>query len=340
MGDEKNDRVYPDRKQRYFSKVDELLSTYNNIVLAGVDMVGSNQLQKIRKSLRKRGVVVLGKNTMIRRVIRRYLEKHPESKLQRLLALKDGAWEFLTGNFAMIFTNEDPKAIRDIAVAERVPAVARAGNIAPVDVHIPAGPTGMDPGQTGFFQALNIATKIVKGSVEIINPVHLIKKGDKVGNSEVTLLDKLNIKPFSYGLVVQNVYEDGAIYAAEMLDITPQEMFGKFWQGVNRLKALSVRINYPTVASIPFLLQNAASKAVAIALVTDINFELAQKYKDYLANPNAFAAAAPAAGGASSSGAGAGAAASKTAEPEPAKPTKKDESEESEGGGMNLFAEE
>jgi len=336
MGDiEKSARVYPERKQRYFEKVAELLASYNNIILAGVDMVGSNQLQKIRKSLRKRAVVVLGKNTMIRRVIRSFLLKNPESKLQRLLSLKDGAWQYLTGNFAMIFTNEDPKSIRDIAVAERVPAVARAGNIAPVDVHIPAGPTGMDPGQTGFFQALNIATKIVKGSVEIINPVHLIKKGDKVGNSEVTLLDKLNIKPFSYGLVVLNVYEDGAIYGAEILDITQQEMFGKFWAGVNKLKALSVSIHYPTVASVPYLLANAASKAVAIALVTDISFELAQKYKDYLANPNAFAAAAPAAaaGGASSS-------AGKAAAPEPAKPTKKEESEESEGGGMNLFGDD
>ncbi len=52
-------------------------------------------------------------------------------------------------------------------------------------------------------QALNIPTKINRGTVEIVSDVALISKGDKVGGSEATLLAKLGIKPFSYGLVVQ-----------------------------------------------------------------------------------------------------------------------------------------
>jgi len=35
------------------------------------------------------------------------------------------------------------------------------------------------------------------------NDVHLIKKEDKVGASESTLLNMLKIYPFSYGLVIQ-----------------------------------------------------------------------------------------------------------------------------------------
>ena len=59
---------------------------------------------------------------------------------------------------------------------------------------------------------LNIPTKINKGSVEITADVHLIKTGDKVGASEATLLSKLGIKPFSYGLVIQQVYDSGSFY--------------------------------------------------------------------------------------------------------------------------------
>jgi large subunit ribosomal protein LP0 len=81
----------------------------------------------------------------------------------------------------------------------QVPAGAKAGTLAPTDVFVPPGPTGLDPGQTGFFQALNIATKIVKGSIEIVAQVHLIKKGDKITSSAVALLSKLDIKPFFYG---------------------------------------------------------------------------------------------------------------------------------------------
>jgi hypothetical protein len=69
---------------------------------------------------------------------------------------------------------------------------------------------------------LNIPTKINKGSVEITADVHLIKTGDKVGASEATLLAKLGIKPFSYGLVIQQVFDNGSLYdpkvsAAELL---------------------------------------------------------------------------------------------------------------------------
>ena len=93
--------------------------------------------------------------------------------------------------------NEDAKAVRDAILACKVPAAAKAGGLAPTDVFVPAGPTGLDPSQTAFFQSLNIATKIVKGAIEIINEVHLLKPGERVGNSEVSLLSKLNIKPFT-----------------------------------------------------------------------------------------------------------------------------------------------
>jgi len=55
------------------------------------------------------------------------------------------------------------------------------------------------------LQALNIPTKINKGCVEIVSDVHLVKQSEKVGGSEATLLAKLGIKPFSYGLVLQKV---------------------------------------------------------------------------------------------------------------------------------------
>lgn len=55
------------------------------------------------------------------------------------------------------------------------------------------------------LQALGIATKINKGTIEIVSDVHLIKTGDKVGASQATLLSKLGIKPFKYGLQILQV---------------------------------------------------------------------------------------------------------------------------------------
>merc|ERR550537_1955210 len=101
------------------------------------------------------------------------------------------------------------------------PAAAKAGVIAPVDCIIPKGPTGLDPAQTSFFQALNIATKINKGSIEIINDCQVITEGNKVGTSEAALLAKLNVKPFSYGLAIKFVYE-GGVFPPDVLKITDE----------------------------------------------------------------------------------------------------------------------
>lgn len=84
-------------------------------------------------------------------------------------------------------------------------APAKAGAIAPCDVKLPPQNTGMGPEKTSFFQALQIPTKISRGTIEILNEVHLIKEGEKVGASESALLNMLNIQPFSYGLVVRQV---------------------------------------------------------------------------------------------------------------------------------------
>lgn len=74
----------------------------------------------------------------------------------------------------------------------------------------------MGPEKTSFFQALQIPTKIARGTIEILNEVHLIKTGDKVGASEAALLNMLGITPFSYGLVVLQVYDNGTLYSPEV----------------------------------------------------------------------------------------------------------------------------
>ena len=84
----------------------------------------------------------------------------------------------------------------------QVEAPAKAGAIAPIDVFVPPQNTGLGPEKTSFFQALSIATKISKGTIEILSEVHLITKDDKVGFSEATLLQMLKIYPFAYGLKI------------------------------------------------------------------------------------------------------------------------------------------
>jgi len=291
-------------KANYFIKIEKLFDTYSRCFIVNADNVGSLQMQQIRASLRGRAEVLMGKNTMMRKAIRGMLDKHPE--LERILPC-------VVGNVGFVFTSEDLNEVRDALLENKVKAPARAGAIAPVDVIIPAQNTGLGPEKTSFFQALSIPTKISRGTIEIVSDVALIAVGDKVGASESTLLNLLNISPFSYGLVVENVYDDGSVFSPKVLDITDEDLKSTFMAGVANIAAVSLAIGYPTAASAPHSIANGLKNLMAIAAETDITFAAAEKLKAYLADPSAFAvAAAPAAAAADA----APAAAAKVEEPE------------------------
>jgi len=306
-------------KANYFTKIIQLLDEYPKCFLVEADNVGSKQMQQIRIALRGHAVVLMGKNTMMRKAIRGHLQNNPQ--LELLLP-------HIKGNIGFVFTKEDLVTIRDMVLANKVKAPARAGAIAPLDVQIPAQNTGLGPEKTSFFQALNIPTKITKGTIEIIQNVDLIKTGDKVGMSESTLLNMLGISPFTYGLIVKKVYEAGSIFDPTILDITDDDLKKSIMTAVRNVAAISLSIGYPTIASVPHSIVNGMKKCMAIAAVTDITFKEAEMMKEYLADPSKFASAVAAAAPA----AGAGGAA-------PAEEAKKEESaEESDDDmGFGLF---
>lgn len=307
------------KKANYVVKMENLLETYTKIFTVNVDNVGSQQMQLTRKQMRGTAEILMGKNTLIRKVLKTFLEKNEGHPLANFL-------DQVQGNVGFVFTNADLPKVRDFILANKVPAPARIGAVAPVDVDVPAGPTGCDPGQTSFFQVLQIPTKIVKGQIEITNLVHLVKKGDKVGSSEAALLNKLNIRPFSYGLSIKNIYDNGSNFGPEVLDITDEVLSSRFGDALRTVAAISLQIGHPTQASIPHSIAGAFQAVVGISVsLPTFSFPKADFYRAYLANPSAFASAAPAAA--------AGAAAPAAA----AAPAPKVEEVDALEGGMDMF---
>ena len=151
---------------------------------------------------------------------------------------------YLTGNIAFIFTKIEPIKIKAILEENKIPAPAKAGQKAPADVIIPEGITQIAPDGTAFFQALNIQTKISKGLIEIQNPVKIIIKGDLIGNSEVILLQKLNIVPFSHCLEIKLVYENNCIIQHDILDISMNDIEKIQIEKKNDLKMLESVVPY------------------------------------------------------------------------------------------------
>jgi len=316
----KNSKSKKEKKSEYFDKVVKLLSEYRKILLVTCDNIGSNHMQRIRRTMRGKAVLLMGKNTMMRKAIRMNLASN--SKWEALLP-------HITYNVGMIFTNTDLQQIKKIIDESRVPAPAKIGAVAPNDVIIPKGITTLEPTKTGFLQALNIASKINKGSIEILQDVHLIKENDKVGSSEATLLQMLDIRPFEYGLKITSIYDDGAVYSVKVLMMTDDDIMARFCDGLKNVASLSLGLHYPTLASFPHAFLNAYKNLLAIAVGTSYEFKEAEAVKKYLENPGAFAITTSSATNVSSAPAKADKA------PEPAAV---EEKEESEGMDFDIFS--
>jgi len=270
------------KKEIYFEKVTKMLDSYSKVFIVGVDNVGSKQMSQIRIAMRGKGEVLMGKNTMMRKAMRGMLPKIPA--LEKLLP-------HIVGNVGFVFTKEDLNDIREVLLSNKKEAPAKAGAIAPLDVFVPAGNTGMGPEKTSFFQALAIPTKITKGTIEILSQIHLIKVDEKVGASEAALLNMLNIRPFHYGLIVKTVYDNGSVFAPEILDIKDDDLMKTFCQGIANIAAVSLAIGYPTAASVPHSIINGFRNVAAVCLEADIDIPQIAQIKEYLADPSKFAAA-------------------------------------------------
>ncbi|RWA11416.1 hypothetical protein EKO27_g3706 [Xylaria grammica] len=275
-----------EKKAEYFPKLKALLEEYRAVFIVTVDNVSSQQMHEVRQSLRNEAVVLMGKNTMVRRALKTFIADTPE--YEKLLP-------HVKGNIGFVFTNGDLKTIRDKILANKVAAPARAGAVAPADVWVPAGNTGMEPGKTSFFQALGVPTKIARGTIEITTDLKLVESGNKVGPSEATLLNMLNISPFTYGLGVSQVYDDGNAFSPDVLDISEEQLLKTFSSAITTIASLSLAINFPTLPSVIHSVVNSYKKVLSVAIETEYSWPEIEELKDRIANPDAYASAAPAA---------------------------------------------
>lgn len=274
------------RKQEFFAKINELFGQYPKVLVVSADHVGSNHMQQIRVALRGHGELLMGKNTMMRKAIRSYAASNPQ--IEALLPS-------VKLNVGLIFTNGELSELKNLIAENRVGAPAKAGVIAPIDVIVPAGDTGMEPTQTSFLQALNIASKINRGQIQIINDVHLITKGQKVGPSEATLLLKLGIRPFSYGLEATVAFDDGFAFPASVLDLSDDDLLERFQAGIRSMAAISLATGVPSAPAIPHIIINSYKKLLALSVASDYTYEGSKDIKALLDDPEALAAAQSAA---------------------------------------------
>jgi len=294
------------------------LTKYSKVLFCSVDNVRSQQIHDVRRDLRGKAEFLMGKKTLQAKCIGNRAARDQASAMD--VAFNEKCLDLLKGNSGLLFTNGDLKDVIAMLDKHRIQAPARVGAIAPCDVIVPAGNTGMEPTLTSFFQALNIATKIAKGTVEIINDKKVLSTGDKVDNSTASLLQKLKISPFYYQLEVLCVWDRGVIFTKQDLSMNDDVVEKYLLEGISNVTALSLGAGIPTAASFPLMVTDAFKNLLAFSVATEYEFTEfngAKLRKDAKEGKLGGGAAPTAAAPASAAPAKGAAPAAKEKEPEP-----------------------
>jgi large subunit ribosomal protein LP0 len=187
--------------------------------------------------------------------------------------------KLLKGNLGIIFTNHDLTDMKNLIDRHAREAPAKVGAVTQSDVWTRAGPAGLDPKQTGFFQNLQIPTKIVKTQIEIRADKQIIFEGEKIGGNEAALLKKLNIDPFSYKLKVAHVFDNGKVYGPGVLDII-ESILASYKRVVSNVASISLELGIPTKASVPHSIMRVFKNFLAVTYEIDYTFEAAEILKN------------------------------------------------------------
>jgi len=244
-------------KQKEAEQLATLVKDYKAFGVANLTKVRAAQLQEIKKKLRGNVYMRVVKNTIVRRAIKDTNDKTGIEKIE----------PHLTGSNVLMLTNLNPFKLALLLEQSKVRIAAKTGDIAAVDVVVPAGNTGMAPGPIiSQLGAVGLATRIESGSVWINKDTTVAKKGDVVNERLASVLSKLGIKPVEAGISIKAMYDDGTVFTGDQLHLDLDAYRRDFTSAHQYAFNLTIFTAYPEPEAMPFMLQKANSDAYTLSL--------------------------------------------------------------------------
>jgi len=244
------------KKSTTIDRVSELAQRYPVLAVTSLSKVRATQLMAVRKALRGHADVFVVKNKLAILGLKKAGIKNA-----------DGLLSHLTGQNALIFSEYDPFKLFLTLDKNKVYLPARAGDVAPEDIMVPAGNTGLAAGPVlSEFREAGIQTKIEGGSIWVNKDSVAVKKGATISPKLSSLLSKLNIKPIKAGLTIALAYENGLIYAGELVAIDLEKYRQNILEAYAASRGLAIVIGYATAETAPHIIGKAYREAFALSV--------------------------------------------------------------------------
>ncbi len=243
----------PEWKIEKVEAIEEMALGHPIVALATLDKIRASQIHTLRKSLRGEVSLLVTKNNLMRRALRKLEEKKP-----KIGELADA----IEGSTLFIFTEMNPFKLLLFLEKNKTMLTAKAGDIAPEDIVIPEGNTGMPPGPViSDFTEVGIRTKIEAGSVWVVQDTVVAKKGEPISLKLASVLSRLGVKPIESGLTLYAAYDDGTVILSDSLHIDVDVLKEELLQAGRDALTLAVFVWFPTPQNIQEILRKAADEA-------------------------------------------------------------------------------
>lgn len=247
-----------EKKKSDLKTLEKLLKDYPVIGIVDMSTLPGAQLQSMRIRLKDDMKIFMAKKRLIRIAI---------ENVKKDMKGIDGLEKYLRGIPALLFTKQNPFKIFSIIKKNKTAAAAKAGQLAPVDIVLPAGPTPFGPGPVmGELGSFGIKCGIEGGKIAIKNDFVAAKKGEPIKDKIVGLLAKFGIKPMEIGLNVTAVFENGVVMESGLLDIDEAKFIGDISNAARWAFNLSVESAYITKDNSNLLVSKAFREARALAM--------------------------------------------------------------------------
>jgi large subunit ribosomal protein L10 len=245
-----------EEKKSEVEEIKELLTGYKYIGIASLHKVRAAQLQALKKNLTGKVYMRVLKNSLIKFAIEG-LGKDDLKKLE----------DHLEGSNLFLFTDLNPFKLSILLERGKVTTTAKSGDIAAMDVTIPAGSTGQPPGPIiSQLNAVGLPTRIESGSVWVSKDTLVVRKGEVISERLAAVLSKLGVKAVEAGLSMNAVLDEGLIIGGDLLKVDVEATRKSVEQNHQDAFALSLTIAYPATENIDALLQTAHQEAFILAL--------------------------------------------------------------------------
>jgi large subunit ribosomal protein L10 len=249
-----------DEKSGEVEEIKEILQGYKSVGICSLQKVRASQLQGMKKNFAGKVYMRVLKNTLVKLA----LDSMDKEELKKLEA-------YLEGSNVYLFTNENPFKLALMLERGKVQTTAKSGDIAAMDVVIPAGNTAQPPGPViSQLNAVGLPTRIESGSVWISKDTLVVRKGEPINERLAGVLSKLGIKAVELGISMRAIYDEGLMIEGEQLHIDVDGTRKTLEQSNSEAFALSLSIGYATRENIATLLQTAQQKAVALSVAAAI----------------------------------------------------------------------